>query len=304
MVRGAVEAGKEESKGAFNTMVSYPSEEKNDHFIDLESIPELARQMQQSRLITKGMGGLFQERSDMHAIRSILDIGCGPGGWVIDVAFAYPHIEVMGIDISEQMVKFAFAQAQSQRLPNASFEVMDMTQLLAFSDDTLDMVNIRLVSMIPTKAWPRVLQECRRILKPGGILRWTDSEWGMTNSPAYEQLKAWLQYSLKREGKLFSPDGRHVGITPVMKKLVKDAGFINVQHKAYAMDFSMGSEDCEAFRQNWVVAWRLLIPFILKAGGISPDEVERVYQQMVVEIAEENFCGLMYLLKVGGDKPA
>ena|SRR5436305_9360915 len=285
-------------------MVSYPSEEKNDYFIDPESIAELARQMHQDRLLTKGMGGIFPERSDVHTMRSILDIACGPGGWAMDVAFAYPEAEVMGIDVSERMVKYAFAQAESRQLTNASFEVMDATQPLAFSDNTLDLVNIRLLGFLSAKAWPSVLQECRRIIKLDGVLRWTESEWGFTNSPAYEQLVAWFNLAFKREGKTFSPDGRILGITPVMRRLLKDAGFINVQQKAHVIDFSIGSEDYEAFRQNFMVGFQLLIPFLVRSGAVGQKEVEAVYQQMLVEITQDSFCGLMYMLTVWGDKPA
>ena len=56
-----------------------PSENDNLYFNDPESGAEMARLMDQDRLITKGMGGLFPERDDeLAGIRRILDIGCGP----------------------------------------------------------------------------------------------------------------------------------------------------------------------------------------------------------------------------------
>lgn len=284
-------------------MVSHPSKEKNDYFIDPNSPAELARLMCQDRLVTKYMGGLFPERSDIPTMKSILDLACGPGGWIMDVAFAYPEAEVMGIDISERMVKYAFAQAQSQRLTNVSFEVMDATQSLAFSDNSIDLLNIRFLGFLAPGVWPSLLQECRRILKPGGVLRWTDSEWGFTNSPAFEQLQAWLNHAFKRAGGTFSPDARRLGITSAMRKLLKDAGFLNIQQKAYVIDFSTEMEDHEAFCQDFMVVFQLVQPFLLQMGVTTQEEVERVYQQLVVEIAEDNFCGIMYLLTVWGDKP-
>src|SRR5712691_5576152 len=63
---------------------------ESTYFIDAESAAEMARLMIQDRLLTKGMGGLFPERADLSNLHRILDIGCGPGAWALDVADAYP----------------------------------------------------------------------------------------------------------------------------------------------------------------------------------------------------------------------
>src|SRR5207248_7505587 len=88
-------------------------------------------------------------------LRQILDVGCGPGGWVLDVAFALPDAEVAGVDISRPMIDYAHARAMTQCLPNASFEVMDMTQPLDFPDGAFDLVNARsLCGVLRRDAWP------------------------------------------------------------------------------------------------------------------------------------------------------
>src|SRR5579859_5211735 len=89
------------------------------YFIDAENAAEMARLTNQDRLITKLMGGLFPEHLDpVHNIHDILDISCGPGGWVLDVAQAYPEKWVTGIDISTLMIEYARYQAYSQGLNN------------------------------------------------------------------------------------------------------------------------------------------------------------------------------------------
>src|SRR5689334_109931 len=72
------------------------SQDDNSYFIDHESAAEMARLLDQDRLYTEAMGGFFSERSDLSMIQRILDIGCGPGGWVQEVAYAYPEKEVVG----------------------------------------------------------------------------------------------------------------------------------------------------------------------------------------------------------------
>src|SRR6266496_1335994 len=150
------------------------SEDENSYFIDHESGAEMARLLDQDRLYTRSMGGFFSERSDLSAINRILDIGCGPGGWVQELAFAYPEKDIVGFDISQAMIKYARAQAQVQNLENAQFLVMDATGPLDFADNSFDLVNARLIAFLTPQQWPRLLQECLRITRPGGILRLTE----------------------------------------------------------------------------------------------------------------------------------
>src|SRR3989442_4575609 len=70
------------------------SKSGNVYFNDPESGAEMARLLNQDYLVTKGMEGLFAERSnDFSGIQRILDVACGPGGWVQEVAFAHPEMD-------------------------------------------------------------------------------------------------------------------------------------------------------------------------------------------------------------------
>src|SRR5437879_2739465 len=151
---------------------------ENTYLIDPESGAEMARLLQQDRLITHGMGGFLVERADdFTGIGSILDIACGPGGWVQDIATAHPEIEFVGVDISQTMIAYAQAQAHVQGLKNARFLVMDAIGSLAFPDQSFVMVNGRfLVSFLHTHMWAQLVRECWRVLRPGGIIRLTESE--------------------------------------------------------------------------------------------------------------------------------
>ena len=50
---------------------------------------------------------------------------------------------MVGIDISEVMIRYARASVWSQGLENATFRVMDATGPLDFPDATFDLVNLR-----------------------------------------------------------------------------------------------------------------------------------------------------------------
>jgi SAM-dependent methyltransferase len=70
----------------------------------------------------------------------LLDIACGPGGWALEMALAYPSIQVTGIDISPGMIDYANAQAHASGLDNVKFQVATITDPLTFPDDTFDLI--------------------------------------------------------------------------------------------------------------------------------------------------------------------
>src|SRR5437660_5869950 len=136
------------------------------YVIDAENAAEMARLMVQDRLLTTAMGGLFAEQEDLSSIYRVLDIGCGPGGWLLDVAAHSPQMQGVGIDISQLMIAYATDLARSHTLPNVVFRVMDATGPLDFADASFDLVNGRILSgFLATSGWGTLLQECWRITR-------------------------------------------------------------------------------------------------------------------------------------------
>lgn len=288
-------------------MSSEPSREAKDntYVINSESAAEMARLMRQDHLLTQGMGGLFPEEINLSNIQDILDIACGPGGWVQEIAFKYADINVVGVDISERMIAYAKAQAEVQGLTNARFQVMNALKPLEFPDNSFDLVNTRLIVafMLP-EVWPKFVQECKRILRPGGILRLTDLEWGLSNKPSFERICDQFNNALYKAGQSFSPNGTHMGILPMLRLLASNGGFINMGQKAHVIDFSYGQDAHEGFYHDLAAAFKLLQPFIQKWGVASSEELDETYQQALAEMMEEDFCSVWVLLTVWGYKPA
>ncbi len=278
---------------------------ENAYPIDVESGAEMVRLLEQDRLMNVAMGGLFSERSDLSGIYRIVDLACGPGGWAQEVAFTYPDKEVLGVDISTAMIAYAQEQAQVQHLDNLQFEVMDIAQPLSLPDNTFDLVNARaIVGFMPPGGWPLLVQECQRILRPGGVLRLTEAEWGFTNGAALEKLCSLTNRALFLAGKTLSPNGFYLGITPMLGLFLRKAGFQHIQKKAHALDYSAGSEAYYSYYKDLSAMFPLLQPFLLRMGVVaSQEEVERLYQTAMTEMISEDFCILGYALTVLGEKP-
>ncbi len=275
---------------------------KNAYFTDPESGAEMARVMDQGHLLTTAMGGLVPELPALSTVQRVLDIGCGPGDWVQEIAFTYPEKDAVGVDISNQAIDYANAQAEVRGLTNAQFLVMDATKPLNFPDGSFDLVNARTIGFLPTGVWPVLMKECMRVLRPGGFIRLTESEWSFSNSPGLEGITAIFCRALKAAGQSFSPDGRRHGITTMLAGFLKDAGCANIRQVPYVIDFSTGTEYHAGICKNWRVVYKLSQPFFIKTGVTMQEEVDRLYEQMQIEMMQDNFRGIMYMLTAIGEK--
>jgi SAM-dependent methyltransferase len=279
--------------------------DENTYALDPESGAEMARLIDQDLLVTGVMGGLLPTQFDQEAASAIFDVACGPGGWALEVAFRYPEIEVVGIDISKAMIAYATQRAHVQGRNNASFEVMDATKKLDFPDQYFDLVNARFLLgfMLPSN-WSPFLQECWRITKPGGVIRLTEVEgFGISSSPALEKFNAMGFEAFRRAGRYFAKDEYFPGVQTRLAGLVKQAGYQEVRLAAYALDYSSGSEAHHAWYQNYRVVLKLGQPFLLKLGLATQRELDQLYEQALSEMVSPDFCGVFPFLSVYGTKP-
>jgi SAM-dependent methyltransferase len=279
-----------------------PDEQPNVYFNDPESGAEMARLIAQDQVITRGMGGLFSERANLAGVHTILDLACGPGGWTLDVASLYPHIQIVGIDISQAMIAYARAQVQVQRLKNIRFHVMDILQPLKFPDASFDMINARLIGFLPPLYWPKLLKECWRLLKPGGTIRLTEMESPITTSPALQRLQLYFTRALKTAGQSFSPDGELVGTMAVLSCLLRTTGFRAVQMKAHAIEWSAHTNAHDEFYHNFMVGFKLAQKFQTRMNVAPLEDLNRLHEQLVVELQADDFCAVSLYLTVWGEK--
>src|SRR5260221_12209736 len=83
---------------------------------DRSSNPEMIRLMIQDSLMTTGMGGPLAEQADPASLHRVLDIVCGSGGWILEAADLYHHMDMTGIAIRCRMLQYARYEAQARKL--------------------------------------------------------------------------------------------------------------------------------------------------------------------------------------------
>lgn len=96
-----------------------------------------------------------------------IDLGCGPGYLVVEMAQRFPGLHVTGVDLSPALLSTAEAFARDAGVgERAAFRQGDARQI-PFPDASLDLV----VSTLSLHHWSEpaaVLDEVARVLKPGG----------------------------------------------------------------------------------------------------------------------------------------
>ncbi len=214
----------------------FPSEpQKNASrgtYVAQHSEKELTRLAIQDQIATRSMGGVLPEQPDPTLFRSMLDVACGTGAWLIEAAQTYPAMSLVGIDISPHIIEYARAQAQAHQVNDrVAFHVMDVLLIIALRPASFDLVNLRGgLSFLRTWDWPKLLSELLRVTRPGGIVRVTEVEViQQSNSPALTQLWEMLLCALYRAGHLFTQES--AGLTGQLERLLSQHGCQQVQTK-------------------------------------------------------------------------
>jgi ubiquinone/menaquinone biosynthesis C-methylase UbiE len=257
---------------------------------DRSSKEELIRLDEQDHLITTAMAGPLPEQVDPSRLQSVLDVACGPGGWLIDLARAYPGItQLVGVDISGRMITYAREQARAAQVSErVTFQVGDALRTLEFPANSFDLVHQRLgLSFIRTWEWPRLLSEYLRVCKPGGAIHITEAAMlPQSNSPALTRLHELLIEALYRAGHFFTPESE--GISRHLGDLMRRYGIEQVQTKVYALALLASPEMQKPYAEDMQRLFRTTLPFMQKWIKMPPDYQE-LYQQMVKEIQKPDF---------------
>lgn len=240
--------------------MSWRDDGENLYQLDPEHESELIRLIRQARFMTNAQGGLLPERKILPASR-VIDLACGPGDWALDLASEgrLEGIEVIGMDISKLMIDYARAQASAAQLENARFLVGDILKPLPFPDNHFDIINARFLSFMPNTAWHQLLQECYRVLKPGGLIRLTESEATISNSAAFDTLTLLVVQALNKGGRTFSHHGHFIGITAMVRSFLESNGFTDVQERAILLNYSYGQPAHEFQYQNYVIGSSMIL---------------------------------------------
>jgi SAM-dependent methyltransferase len=277
---------------------------RNTYLFDAENMVEFTRLINQDRFITRAMGGVQAGLPDLPSHPKILDLACGAGGWALDMAYELPYAEVCGVDSSPMIIEYANARASSQGITNSSFGRMDITKPLDFSDASFDLIHARfLMGVLKRNAWFPVVTECRRLLRPGGLLQLVEgNDAGRSLSPALEQLNHLGTQALWHTGYGFSPDGHTFGMAPGLLRLLKQASYRDLCLCTTTIDHSADSEGWADFYHNQELLLQGIKPLVLNCALTNEQEFDALYQKALIEMYADDFTAIGQILSIRGRK--
>ena len=184
----------------------------------------------------------------------VLDIASGAGAVLFAAAERVgPKGQVIGIDLAEGMVRQASKEIHRLGVRNAEATQMDAEEL-AFPDASFDFVLCGF-SLFFFPGLDRALLECRRVLRPQGIIAVStfgedDRLWKCLDelAEAYEpEMEPMCQANT-----------RALDTAGELKEVLSQAGFIDIQILSEEEEFVYKDED-EWWRSLWSLAWRALL---------------------------------------------
>lgn len=163
----------------------------------------------------------FVKMLDLKPGQKVLDVGCGIGGGDFYMSKLY-KVDVLGVDLSGNMIEIAWERGRSQAELPVRFEVGDITKReyplgsfdVVYSRDTILHIKDKLTLFKRFLTW----------LKPGGKLLISDYCCG--EPPHSEEFKAYVK---QRGYILYTP--QQYG------KLIEEAGFVNVKAEDRSQQF-------------------------------------------------------------------
>ncbi|HLH60656.1 MAG TPA: class I SAM-dependent methyltransferase [Ktedonobacteraceae bacterium] len=285
--------------------MSTPSNQKPErsstYFVqDRSNREELQRVHLQDQVLTRSMGGVLPEQSNPAAIQRVLDVGCGTGNWLIELAKSFPTIQTLiGVDVSRVFVLYAREQAAAAHVSDrVEFHTMDGLRMLEFPTAYFDLVNHRLgISWLRTWDWPKLLQEYQRVTKPWGVVRVTEGSLQGCSSSAVQRINELVLQALYQAGHIFTPTSD--GLMSQLASLLHKYGLREVQTRSYTLDYPITTPEGQAFAEDLKLGYRTIVPFLRKWMRV-PDDYEDLYQQMLSDMQQPDFVATMGLLTAWG----
>jgi ubiquinone/menaquinone biosynthesis C-methylase UbiE len=168
-------------------------------------------------------------------VRRILDMGCGIGQYTVALKERFPDAEVWGVDVGAPMVRYAHMRAS--RLGIGANFAQKLAEDTGFPDRHFDIVTSYIMHHeVPAKGTLAIIDEARRMTRPGGIYYPLDFNTGGTKSPGRAMYSRWMDHrwnnevwSMEYHSVPFSEEIGKRGFTAAKKPAVALPGF-GVRH--------------------------------------------------------------------------
>jgi SAM-dependent methyltransferase len=122
------------------------------------------------------------------APRDILEIGATVGHSTLPIAEAFPEAKMVAVDLGAPVLRYGLARAKSLGVDNLRFIQASGEDLSIFPDASFDWVQTTMfLHELSSSALSNIFRECRRLLRPGGIVLHVEQPQYAHDMPLFEQ---------------------------------------------------------------------------------------------------------------------
>ncbi|KAJ7265179.1 S-adenosyl-L-methionine-dependent methyltransferase [Mycena rebaudengoi] len=210
----------------------------------------------------------------------VLEIGTGPGLWVMDLATDVdPSVAMVAVDIEPRL----FPTFPPK---NIEFRVDSVTNLPSEWNDTFSLVHQRLLILaLQVAQWPKAIQEIYRVLRPGGWVQLAEStpwhEDKYPGKPCMEKLTAIYR-------RLAEYNNLYVDCAYDIPKILGEAGFVEIRSESrMQLMGKWAGEIGVANATNHVGVLRAIKTPVLAAGGFGYVTSEAEYEELCDGLEKE-----------------
>ncbi len=271
-----------------------------------EAMTQATSQRLLHRFLLHHHGQLFPPTVAGKQVRRVLNFTCGCGIWAIDLAKAYPHMEVVGLDIDPQLIRIANEYANAAGTANANFAVYALdSNPPPYPPASFDCICMwQPINRIPLRVWPVLLRNILSLLRPGGFIILTDCEIGPTSSSTATYFLTLLRETLRDSQRSISSDGMAVTPAIFFPRLLTQAGCADVHYTLLPVD--LGKQQSNQLYYHTLLhllANTQAIRFLLQQGILARKEIDELLAQIRQEVQAPDFCGTAMLITSVGVKP-
>lgn len=118
----------------------------------------------------------------------VVDLACGPGPLLLELASLFPETRFVGVDLSETMLAHLEREVVSRGLDNVEVRLEDVRTLPSFGNGGVDLIiSTSALHHLPDESGlVQLFRRCRSLIKPGGGFYLFD--FGLLKSPVTREL--------------------------------------------------------------------------------------------------------------------
>ncbi len=259
----------------------------------LENNSEIARLLSLHQSLSAWTGGALPPTLDTSRVRRVLDIGCGVGAWVHEVARDNPQMQVVGVDTNPYFI--AHARAAAHETHNATFLEQDMHALESvFSHGSFDLIHLRfLAGTVSVAQFPLLISSVSRLCKRNGLIIVTEAELPLTSSSACDYMSSLILSAMITAGMAFSPGFTpQLGIASRLRYWLRKQNCVLKHDDTRYLDISPGKPAHNLFVRQATIFVQQVRHFVIRTGHITEEQFEELFIRMQQEIAEHSFYGV------------